>query len=232
MSTNNTEALSMLELLEEMVDNRLTANNEGPLHASLSKGDDNSRLLVMVGDNAGGKSLLIRFAATLLNQQNTEPLQVSMRYRTQSGIHRVFMFGDEQEDSTGAVSLNAVEGALCTAKGRETPCWVMLDEPDIGLSDSYSRALGKYLAEHGNALPEKQFEALVVVTHSKTLVESLFEHTNLRPHFIAVGENQVGQSPDGWLADKTERSVEELLKLHEKGTQTWRAVNAVFKNKN
>ena len=222
---------SMEELLEDVAENRLTASAGGPLHVTLTKGAPESKLTIMVGDNAGGKSLMIKFLASLLNKQNTEPLQVSMRYRTQGGIARAFMYGDDSEESTGAVSLHAVEGALRTAKGRKSPCWVMLDEPDTGLSDSYCRALGTFLSEHANELPGENFEAMVVVTHSKTLVQSLLANARHRPHFIAVGEHQVGQTVESWLADSSERSVEELLGLSRKGMDTWRAVNNILKSK-
>lgn len=229
MDTQDNQKSSMDELLDDVAENRLTANAGGPLHVSLTKGAPESRLAIMVGDNAGGKSLMVKFLASLLNQQKTEPLQVSMRYRTTAGVQRVFMYGDDSEESTGAVSLHAVEGALRTANGRESPCWVMLDEPDTGLSDSYCRALGTYLAQHANKLPGKNFEAMVIVTHSKTLVESLLANATHRPHFIAVGEHQAGQTPEGWLADTSERSVEDLLGLHKKGMDTWRAVNKILK---
>jgi predicted ATPase len=231
LDKKNAPRAEMLELLEELEDNRLTTAHGGPLHVSLAKGAPESRLAVMVGDNAGGKSLMVKFLASLLNGQDTEPLQVSMRYRTMAGMHRVFMFGDDAEESTGAVSLFAVEGALRTANGREKSCWVLLDEPDTGLSDSYCRALGAYLAEQANKLPAEHFEAMVVVTHSKTLVASLLANATHRPHFIAVGEHHAGQQAEDWLADTSERSVEELLGLHTKGLDTWRAVNKVLKSK-
>ena len=221
---------TVLDQLRALVaDNRVLAGQGGPLHASLSEGAPQSRLTVMAGDNAGGKSLLVRILASRLNHEKTEPLQVSMRYRTSAGMHRVFMFGDDQEESTGAVSLHAVTGALRTAASRESPCWVLLDEPDTGLSESFSRALGALLAQHANALPDSNFEAMVVVTHSKALVRSLVAHATHRPHFIATGERQCGQDLEGWLNDDTERSIDELLALAKTGRDTWRAVEELLK---
>ena len=219
----------MLELLKDCASNSLTADNGGPLYVSLTEGAPESRLAVMVGDNASGKSLMIRFLATLLNAEKTEPLQVSMKYRTAAGMHRVFMFGDDQEESTGAVSLHAVEGALHTANRRESPCWVMLDEPDVGLSGSYCRALGTYLANSANTLPGENFQGMVVVTHSKTLVAALLANAKHRPHFLAVGERHQGQSAEAWLADTSERSVDELLALADKGRDTWKAINRILR---
>lgn len=225
-----TTRTAVLEQLQDLVgDNRFMATEGGPLHATLTEGAPSSRLLVMVGDNAAGKSLLVRVLASRLNAEKTEPLQVSMRYRTQAGMHRAFMFGDEQEESTGAVSLHAVEGALRTAKGRTSPCWVLLDEPDTGLSESYCGALGNYLAQFADALPTGCCEALVVVTHSKALVRSLAAHSKEAPHFIAVGKRQAGQSLPQWLDDNTERSVEDLLGLQATGLDTWRAVQALLR---
>jgi hypothetical protein len=183
---------------------------------------------LVAGDNASGKSLLIRVLASWLNDKKVEPIQVSMRYRTASGMHRAFMFGDEQEDSTGNVSLRAIRGALGTAEKRESPCWVLLDEPDTGLSEGYAEAFGTWLSAFGNRLPLNQCRGLVIVTHSRALLSGLVNNLELVPHFVCF--DQPAMSLQDWLKPKPPRTVEELLALPERSVATFRKI-AKLENK-
>ncbi len=221
--------------LEDLVkDNRLVrkadAESDAPLSLTFSPGDPESGVFILVGDNASGKSLMVRVLASRLNADKVEPLQVSMRYRTASGMHRVFMFGSDEDESTGAVSMHAVKGGLRTCQERLEPSWVMLDEPDIGLAEGYCLALGEYLARFGNDLDGSGKKALGLVTHSKPLIQGLVRHLKVRPHFLVAGERHAGLSLEQWLADTSPRSLDELLQLNEKGHATWQAIHRILKD--
>ena len=213
-----------MNLIKTALDTVLFDTTDGPLCASLDEGAPDSRLTVVVGDNASGKSFFVRLLASFCNSEKPkiEPIQVSMRYRTMSGMHRAFMYGPfgDEIDSTGNVSMIALQGALTTAKGRERPHWLMLDEPDTGLSDAYARALGTWLAGELHALPERTAGSLVV-THSKALVDSIFRHSPVRPWFIHMGEPL---SAEQWLSNTSEKSVEELLALSNRALDLHRAI--------
>lgn len=223
----------MLPFIRDLfVKNTFFNGDEAPLKAHLDAGDDAAKVLVITGSNASGKSFAIRVLAAWLNAEKpkVEPIQVSMRIRTEAGIHRAFMFGPfgDAQDSTGSVSLTAVQGGLRTAKGRETPCWLMLDEPDTGLSEDFGYAMGQYLAQHANEGLGPNCHGLVVVTHSRELVQGLVDTLSVTPHFVHVDDKPL--SIKDWLSAARRRSIDELLGLSEKSVKTFRALNKLLKD--
>lgn len=226
----------MLELLKTIFEGTTVfgepGNPDTPLHAQVTPGAGKGKVAIVVGSNASGKSLAVRLIGSWLNGEKpkVEPLQVSMRYRTMMGMHKAFMygpFGDEQ-DSTGAVSMGAIEGGLMTARGRETPCWLLLDEPDVGLSEDFTYALGEHLARSANEGLGAKCGGLVVVTHSRELVNGMVENLAAAPHFVHVDDNP--QTLTEWLAGRRRRSVEELLALRTKSVEVHRKLMPFFKD--
>lgn len=207
-----------MNLLKTALDTILFGDDEDALlRTSLSEGHPDSRVAVIVGDNASGKSFLVNLIAAFCRDEGefkAEPIHVSMKHRTTEGMHRAFMYGvfGDAQDSTGNISMSAVTGLLHTAKSRTKPHWALLDEPDIGLSESYARAMGKWLASEFSSLSDHT-KGMVLVTHSKALVSALFEHSSMRPWFVHMGE---AKTVEEWLADHSERTVEELLALNER----------------
>lgn len=207
----------------------LFEKNGGPLTATFEEGDPDSRVLIIAGDNASGKSFMIRLLAAKLNEKKIEPLQVSMKYRTTPGLHRAFMYGSgDAEDSTGNISLIAVRGALSTAEGRATPNWVLLDEPDTGLAEGYCGALGIYLANFGNRMAASECEGMSVVTHSRRLVSSMLFSLNKKPHFLCFADYVGDDLAQSWLEDERDRTVEELLSLGETSIGKFRKINRII----
>jgi ABC-type branched-subunit amino acid transport system ATPase component len=207
-----------MELLKEALDTVLFGDDEDSLlRASLSEGHPDSRVAVIVGDNASGKSFLVTLISAFCNlnkEHKAEPLQVSMKYRTMEGMHRAFMYGvfGDEADSTGSISMSGVTGLLNTARKREKPHWALLDEPDLGMSESYSRAMGKWLAQEFATLGPLTV-GMVLVSHSKALVSSLFENSPHRPWFVHMGPKL---AMEDWLQDRSEKTVEELLSLQDR----------------
>lgn len=214
----------MQGLFEDALASRYFSDG-GPFQGTFSPGASDSRVVVLTGPNASGKSLLIRLLASWLNDDKVEPIQVSMKYRTEGGIHRAFMFGSDADQSTGATSVYAVQGALNTSNNREKPHWVMLDEPDIGLAEEYAEAMGTYVASYGNAVPAMS-RGLVLVSHSRALVRGLVANLAVKPHFVHLGPPQTLES---WLDAPTKRSVEDLMQLEQLGTDRFRAVEAIIR---
>jgi hypothetical protein len=224
----------VVDLVRDVLESSpLFAHNGGPVTATFKEGHPESRVLLIAGDNASGKSFMVRILAASLNQEKVEPLQVSMKYRTRGGMHRAFMFGPlgDEEDSTGNVSLHAIRGALRNAEDREGPCWVMLDEPDTGLSDSYCAAMGTYLANYGNLMPLNKCQGLSVVTHSRKLIGSMLFTLQKPPHFLCFSDYKAQDDLlQAWLEDERDRSVEELLALNDKSCELFRSINKVLNN--
>lgn len=224
----------MMEMVRELFDAEgvLYNGEKTPLRAHLTEGDPDSQVLVMTGSNASGKSFAVKVLAAWLSNEKpkVEAIQVSMKYRTAPGMHRAFMFGalGDELDSTGSISTGVVNGALKTARGRDTPCWVMLDEPDTGLSDDFCPAMGEYIAQAVNGGLGKKCQGLVVVTHSKSLVQAMAETLEKKPHFVHLDEQPL--TLEGWLASSRRRTVAELVSLPQKSVETYRALNKTLKD--
>lgn len=183
--------------------------------------DEETKLAVVFGDNATGKSLLLSMMlghTGSWESTGVETFSVSMRMRTSQGMGAGLMYGSERHSSTGATSLRAVTATLYNAKERPHPVWLMFDEPDIGLSDKYAAAMGAYLAQEVNNLPE-HIRGVSVISHSRPLLRQLLAGLDKAPHEVAMG---VKRSLDEYLAADNEApaSIEELFQLKEHATET------------
>ena len=210
-----------------------TAAN-GPFTARLSIAD--SRLLVIAGSNASGKSLLFRSLAFAAHKAKVLPVTISIRERTgagssdMAGMRRAMMFGQEDQQSTGATSVKVVLNGFHNVLERSAV--LMLDEPDLGLSEDYSQAFGMLLQqEHQRVLAENaKYRGLVLVTHSRALVRGLVA-AGATPSFISMGlaPGEDG-SLAGWLAGAKPRTVAELLALPDIASERRQMTAVALKN--
>lgn len=203
-----------------------------PFQACLSV--SSPRLVFMAGPNATGKSFLARIVQGFGRAyHNTSPIHVSMTERTGSGLadmasmRRAMMFGDESEHSTGTTSAKTVGSAMYNAaqyakEGKSS--LLVLDEPEIGLSEGYAFALGELIARKTQELPPNACGVLVV-SHSKPLARGLCDGLGQEPSFVYTGSGS--KSLDEWLEQSERFSVEELQALPTVDHERWRAVLAV-----
>ena len=167
------------------------------------------KLLVIAGDNSSGKSFLGKFFEQLVHSGEwgkIEVMRISMQLRTSQGFERTFIFGDESENATGVLSLGTVKAGISTCKKRENDHILFLDEPDIGLAESYQGALGKLIAQFASDLPDKT-KALCIVTHSRRIVRHL---APLNPHFLRLGDKLTLEE---FLIEPPDREIEDLETL-------------------
>jgi len=214
------------ELLEQ---SRL---KELPLTVSLEAG--HPKVLVMGGENGTGKSLVARGLSSLAREKHRiSRLCVSIRERTGSGsddmvnLRRGAMFGDETDQSTGAVSVRVVQSAFATAHQwaqQGTATLMVVDEPEMGLSEGYAKAMGRYLAKGFADLPELVC-GLAVVTHSRALARALSVELQRPPSFVNTGESASWLE---WLQGEPARTVEDLLALPTRGHERWQEIEAVL----
>lgn len=185
------------------------------------------RLVAVTGDNASGKSLFAKLAAQVLYERkpSIEAILVGMRLRTQGGIERAFIFGDEGTSSTGNISVGTVLGGIRTARGREHDHALLLDEPDIGLSEGYQSAVGEALASFASGLPEHT-QLLLVVTHSRRILAKLLP---LCPHHVRFGDQRTLQEVVAWV--EPDRSAADLEKLREQTVEGLRRVSRLTQGK-
>lgn len=184
-----------------------------------------TRLVVVAGDNASGKSLFGKvLRAYCSHYKQGEVIYSSMELRTGGGIERAFMYGSEASFSTGMNTVENILGAVGTSSNRDKSHLLLFDEPDIGLSESYQIAVGQYLNKY---LKRKtQCRGMVVITHSKLLVQHLVAGKNT-PHFVYFGKE--GKNLKRWLEE--EPKPVDLEYLHEQGIERFRAINKLMNRK-
>jgi hypothetical protein len=213
----------LAHLVESVLADEALFGADGPCPVRAEEGA-HPRLLLVTGGNAGGKSLVCRFLNQKASEAKVEFMRVGMGRRTRPGIERSFIFGhDEDRESTGRVSANAVRGGINTCRGREHPHYLCLDEPDVGLSDEMQGGLGALLAGFAADMPDKTL-GLVVVTHSRHVAKALLA---LSPRCLRVGDD-LRPTAEWASAEPRPASAEAFLALGSVATGRLRAVQAVL----
>lgn len=199
--------------------------DESPFTASLHNADP--RILLIVGENASGKSLAFRLIAQMLGTEGATAITISIRERTGSGpgemnhMRRAFMFGDEHDQSTGANSASVVEKGFSNTD-RDKPNALALDEPEMGLSDGYARALGEMIGSRSRTL-HANCCGVIVVTHSRRLAQGLITGLGAEPTVLNLAPTPISASD--WTATDEIRSVEDLKALPALALERFRAAH-------
>ncbi len=129
------------------------------------------------------------------------------------------MYGDETTESTGVISVSNILGAEHNSRKREHSHFVIFDEPDIGLSESYQSAVGELLVQFVRNLPT-QARGVVVVTHSRRILRELLP---LHPHHLRCGDDRTLRSV---VEDEPHRrTLNDLRNLPERGSQLFLRLN-------
>lgn len=188
-------------------------------------------LIVIVGENASGKSFMRRIVTQMCRERKIECIPISMEGRGGSyGGLRGMIYGDETWESTGVNSAGTVVGGLRTCRQRETPHVIFWDEPDLGLSENGAAGMGQAIANYCQE-PNPHTLAAIVVTHSKPLVQQLVRPLNgLQPHYLHLGTapEQAPKSFQEWLdRPVVPRSPEDI---REGGHQRFKLIGRILKS--
>lgn len=194
-----------------------------------------SRVCLIVGENASGKSVFFQIMAARARQAHKLlPVTISIRERTgagsyeMSGMRRTMMFGDESQQSTGATSFSVIQSGFLNATKPDTPALLLLDEPEMGLSDGYARALGHYIGREALAAPDS-LAGVVVVSHSRVLVEGMCMMAGISPVFVNLNPSPVPLLD--WLEQPEVRSIDDLMTLREVATERRRKIATLRNHK-
>ena len=171
---------------------------------SLNTTITDSPLTIITGQNGSGKSFIRKCLQSVYIKKadiKIEVIHISMSARTGSlqdynPLAKVFMYGDEGEDSTGYNSVHLVEGSLRTSRGRDNKHVIILDEPDTGMSEEMSAGIGKLLSDFMKDKPENLL-GLYIISHSRYLLKQLLYH---KP-------NHINTSGDETLEEYLNREV-------------------------
>lgn len=197
-----------------------------PLTTSWS--DDDSKVILVAGGNASGKSALTSFIQAIAKQAACQTRSCSMRNRTASGFQSKMIFGDESRSSTGACTVGAVKMGLESSINSPAPAVMILDEPDLDLSEECSMAMGAYIAQCANA-EASNLRLIVVVSHSRALFRDLMANLSQPAHKVFVGD--ANRSFDAWLDGPIiSPGVDYLLNLQKLGHDKFKAYLALNTN--
>ena len=209
-------------------DSALLTDEGSPFQANCTWGDP--RLTVIVGENASGKSLLARAICSKAKQHHDMvPVSVSIRERTESGMRRAFMFGEEEQHSTGGVSAGTVVTAF--KQKYDKPWLLMLDEPEMGMSEGYAGALGEFIGELSKG-PHENLCGVLVVTHSRPLVRGLIARFPAAPTFVwmSVTDEPIETGDiDFWLKTPDVKTIDQFMALRKVSLDRFRQVNEFLK---
>lgn len=186
----------------------------------------NSKIVFVVGSNASGKSLIGKIIEMVCDENDIVKRSCSMRNRTSGMLGQMMVFGDERDSSTGENSISALKlGINSTVK--ETDSVLIMDEPDVGLADEFSAAMGQYIAQKVNENYEN-IGLFVVITHSRRLISYAIEELQSPFSKIHVGDENV--TFDEWLNRPFKpATVEDLLNLKVKARDTWKKIQKLTK---
>ena len=183
-------------------------------------------LVVVVGDNAGGKSFFRRLVQGACSHSKVECIAISMEGReTSPGFVKACVYGTEQWDATGANSAHTILMGIKTCRERDKPHTIFWDEPDLGLSDSWAAGAGVAIREFAQDLPEHT-RAVYVVSHSKALVRELLP---AQPHYLHLGSVEAPVDLTGWLEQPVK--PRDLSKLSEAGHQRFKRIQRILNEK-
>lgn len=185
-----------------------------------------SKIVLIAGPNASGKSVVGKVIEQVARLEKKSVRSSSMRNRTCGLLGQKMIFGDEGEESTGCNSVAATTVGFSSSI-KDGNAVLILDEPDIGLSDEYAAALGDYIAQQMNQSHE-QFEMLAVVSHSRLLFKSIIDAIEIPCSSIHVGDENT--TFDDWLNQPFKKaSIEELLNLKNKGFEKWSQIEKIIR---
>lgn len=217
---------NIIELVQDRFENAEIFNNDEnnaiiPVNFNIHP---SSKVLFVVGSNASGKSVVGKIVEYVASDAQVTKRSCSMRNRTSGSFGQRMIFGDEADSSTGMNSVNsAIKGIQATVD--ETNSVLILDEPDLGLADEYSSALGQYIAQNINEHHEK-IGLIVVISHSRKLVNYALKELVVPYSSVFVGD--ANKTFENWLdEDFKPATIEELLGLKDKNRETWKRIEGL-----
>jgi len=182
----------------------------------------NGKLVVVVGDNAGGKSVFRRIVAQVCRGNGVECMDPSMQGRADGhNALRSMVYGSEVDQSTGENSAHTVIAGVHTCRGRDRDHVIFWDEPDLGLGDSWSAGMGQYIREFSETAPDFT-RGIFLVTHSRPLLRELLP---VEPTYVHLGRVDAPASLQEWL-DQPVVPLD-ITKLKEISNERWRKISAI-----
>lgn len=217
---------SLRTLLDDVLTLDYFDDSDGPAAIPALRVDGKGKLIVVVGDNASGKSFFRRIIQVWCQKAKTECIHISVEGRGKTG-HMPWLamvYGDEQHESTGVNSMSTILMGMKTCRGREKPHTIFWDEPDLGLSEDWAAGVGQDLCKFAQEAPTKT-KAAFIVTHSRALVRELLPAS---PFYLHLGTtpSEAPQSLQEWVDRPIQPQRPEKLK--ERSRARYKAIQAIL----
>lgn len=216
-------------LMDEMKKEKIFQEESFPINLYSTTGHPN--VLFLAGDNASGKSYIAHklARAAYKSEYGIEPMLSSMRARSTEGVGRAMIFGSENNSSTGTISIRTIIKAFDSVKNRvedQGGAVIVIDEPELGLSESYRMACGEVIGERiRNALNDEAVDhslVVVIISHSRELMKGLVKEMQCEPTFISLN---LDATLEQWMEHTPVYSKEHLLNLTERAKDMRKAIN-------
>lgn len=228
MSEKFPEVKNITELTDESLEYYTVGAKDYPIHLTkIEEGEPKS--VLFIGDNATGKSFYSSILKSVSEKLGWSGYNIGMKLRTQSGITRMFL-ADEDIGSTGAGSISNMKNAIKNIKKEDgkNKRILVLDEPTIGLSHRYEKAMGEYIATELKEMVElDHFAGMFLTTHCKEMIREMM---SCGIHFTVYTTSDY-KSLNDWLNEEDHATVEELLALPGKGMECFREISSYKQNK-
>jgi hypothetical protein len=194
--------------------------------------NDDSKVIVMAGDNASGKSLVCRYIRQRAQEAGLLSIEISMADRNKKGYMEMARslgrYGDEDAESTGHLTFYRLVKDIERLQEKKEPWLLVLDEPELGMGEDYFDALGKYIGSLVNDFEANKYcQGVVIVSHAKVLLKSLFKSLEQDTQTVYVGD--VTLSLMDWLNGTQMKSVEELMRLTAKAKARRKVIHTYLK---
>lgn len=212
-------------------------------------GDPESKLLLVLGGNAGGKSFFRRIFREVTRRGREargydkavkpgpfplpEVIHLSMEARAGSSIDPVIkqvIYGGEEWLSTGYLTSSFITKGIKSAEERDHEVAVYWDEPCVGMSARCQMGAGDAIREFVDDLPE-HIPAVIITTHSTWFVEQVLMMSHF-PHYLYLGSTTGPKTLSEWVVD--ERNPEVAITpevLDQLCSARHTAINAILNDK-
>jgi len=238
------KALDVAALLRRIFDLAYFTEDDPAIPHAWERGDPASRLVLVLGENASGKSFFRRIVRELTRRARKddvgrplkagplpvhEVLHFSMEGRSGGGFMSSAVYGCEGWLSTGANSARTILKAAETIAERPWTTIAYWDEPDLGMSNGCAAGAGIALRDFVESR-HPLVQATFVTSHSVPLVRQLTLGLTAKPHYVYLGGATPATLAD-WLVAQQDPTPISLEALHETGNRRFHRIRDILNRK-
>lgn len=141
--------------------------------------DTSCNALLITGPNASGKSFLRRWIQQYFRLKEIECINLSQEGRSVRWAGSCFVYGSEQDESTGYISAGTLTMGMRTSRAREKSHIVLWDEPEIGMGEELQLGSAIWMREQLENFP-KHLLGVIFMTHSRLFVKEIMKMDNAK----------------------------------------------------